>query len=152
MGAVTYPAEGMGSFIDLNFIPVQVQVDNKALMEKYGVTWTPTLLVLDADGKEHYRVVGYVPPEEFIPLFMVAKARWYLDTEQFAEARATLEEMLSRCPHPRATAEAIYFLAVSKYKMDHDPKPLRAAYDELMAKYPDSEWVRRAEPFSQINL
>jgi len=152
MGAVTYPTEGMGSFIDLNFIPVQVQVDNKALMEKYGVTWTPTILVLDADGKEHYRVVGYVPPEEFIPLFMVGKGRWYLDTEQFAAARATLEEMLGRCPHPRAAAEAIYFLAVSKYKMDHDPKPLRAAYEELKAKYPDSEWVRRAEPFNQISL
>jgi outer membrane protein assembly factor BamD (BamD/ComL family) len=121
-------------------------------MEQYGVSWTPTILVLDADGKEHYRVVGYVPPEEFIPLFMVGKARWCLDTEQFAAAQATLEEMLSRCPHPRAAAEAIYFLGVSKYKMTHDPKPLRTAYDELKAKYPDSEWVRRAEPFNQINL
>lgn len=142
----------MGNFIDFNFIPVQVQVDNKALMEKYGVSWTPTILVLDADGKEHYRTVGYVPPEEFMPLFMVGKARWYLDTEQYAEARATLEEMMTRCPHPRAAAEAIYFLGVAKYKMEHDPKPLRAAYDELKSKYPDSEWVRRAEPFSQINL
>jgi hypothetical protein len=152
MGAVTYPTEGIGSFIDLNFLPVQVETSNKELAERYGVSWTPTLLVLDAEGKEHYRVVGYVPPEEFIPLFMVAKARWCMDTEQFAAARAILEEMLGRCPHPRAAAEAIYFLAVSRYKMSQDPKPLRAAYDELKAKYPNSEWVRRAEPFSQINL
>ncbi len=152
MGAVTYPTEGMGNFIDLNFIPVQVEVSNKALMEKYQVTWTPTILVLDADGKEHYRVVGYVPPEEFIPLFMVGKARFYLDTDQHAEARATLEEMLERCPHPRAAAEAIYFLGVARYKLSHDPKPLRAAYDELKAKYADSEWVRRAEPFEKISL
>jgi len=152
MGAVTYPAEGMGSFIDLNFIPVQVEVSNKALVEKYGVSWTPTILVLDADGKEHYRIVGYVPPEEFMPLFMVGKARWALDNENYAEARAILEEMMPRCPHPRAAAEAIFFLGVAKYKMDHDPKPLRMAYEELKAKYPDSEWFRRAEPYVQISL
>lgn len=152
MGAVTYPTEGMGSFIDLNFLPVQVEVSSQALMEKYGVSWTPTILVLDADGKEHYRTVGYIPPEEFIPLFMVGKARWALDTGQLAEARAILEEMLGRCPHPRAAAEAIYFLGVARYKMTHDPKPLRTAYEELKAKFPESEWFRRAEPYVQISL
>lgn len=152
MSTVTYSTEGMGSFIDLNFIPVQIEVTNKALMEKYGVSWTPTILVLDADGKEHYRVVGYVPPEEFIPLFMVGKARWALDTGNYALARATLEEMMTRCPHPRAAAEAIYFLGVARYKMDHDPKPLRTAYEELKANYADSEWFRRAEPYAQISL
>ncbi len=152
MGAVTYPTEGMGSFIDLNFLPVQVEVSNQSLMEKYGVSWTPTILVLDADGKEHYRTVGYIPPEEFIPLFMVGKARWALDTGQLAEARAILEEMLGRCPHPRAAAEAIYFLGVAQYKMTHDPKPLRTAYEELKAKFPESEWFRRAEPYVQISL
>ena len=152
MGAVTYPTEGMGSFIDLNFLPVQVEVSNQSLMEKYGVSWTPTILVLDADGKEHYRTVGYITPEEFIPLFMVGKARWALDTGQLAEARAILEEMLGRCPHPRAAAEAIYFLGVAQYKMTHDPKPLRTAYEELKAKFPESEWFRRAEPYVQISL
>lgn len=152
MGAVTYPAAGVGSFIDLNFIPVQVEVSNKALMDRYGVSWTPTILVLDADGKEHYRTVGYIPPEEFAPLFMVGKARWHLDADRNAEARATLEEMLSRCPHPRAEAEAIYFLGVARFKASHDPRHLRAAYDALRAKHPESDWFRRAEPYEQINL
>ena len=53
MGAVTYPAEGMGSFIDTNFLPVQVETSpaNQALMDRYGVSWTPTILALDAQGK-----------------------------------------------------------------------------------------------------
>lgn len=153
MGAVTYPNPDVAKFVDLNFIPVQIETSdkNKALMEKYGVTWTPSLFVLDAEGKVYYRVVGFVPPEEFVPTFMVGKARWYFDTGQLAEARATLEEMLSRCPHPHAAAEAIFFLAVTKYKLTHDPKPLRAAYDELMAKYPQSEWARRADPYRLID-
>jgi thioredoxin-related protein len=144
----------MGSFIDTNFLPVQVETSpaNQALMDRYGVSWTPTILALDAQGKEHYRIVGFVPPEEFIPLLIVAKARFFLDTGQVAAARATLEEMLSRYPHPRAAAEAIFFLGVAKYKDTHDPRHLREAYEELKAKYPDSEWFRRAEPYQEISL
>ena len=91
MGAVTYPNQDVAKFVDLNFIPVQIETSdkNKALMEKYGLTWTPSLFVLDAAGQVYYRVVGFVPPEEFVPTFMVGKARWYFDTGQLAEARAT---------------------------------------------------------------
>ncbi len=149
MGAVTYPDQEVAKFVDLHFIPVQIETSekNKALMEKYGVTWTPSIFVLDADGKVHYSTVGFIPPEEFVPTFMVGKARWFFDTGQYAEARAYLEEMLTRCPHPNAAAEAIYFLGVTRFKMDHDPKPLKAAYEELKDKYPQSEWTRRADPY-----
>lgn len=41
---------------------------NKALGEKYGVDGYPTFVVLNADGKEIGRQVGYAPggPEAFI--------------------------------------------------------------------------------------
>jgi tetratricopeptide (TPR) repeat protein len=152
MGAVTYPDKEVAGFVDLQFIPVQIETSeaNRALMQQYGVTWTPSIFVLDADGKVHYSTVGFVPPEEFVPTFMVGKARWYFDTGQYAEARAFLEEMLTRCPHPNAAAEAIFFLGVAKYRMTQDPKPLREAYEELTAKYPQSEWTKRADPYRLI--
>jgi thioredoxin-related protein len=150
MGAVTYPNPGVAKFIDLNFIPVQVEVSNKELMEKYNVSWTPTILVLDADGKEHYRSVGFLQPEVFIATFELGKARYYLDLEQFAEARALLEELIIRCPVPEVVPEAIFFQGVATYKDTHDPKHLRAAYDALTAKYPQSEWAKRAEPYKLI--
>ncbi len=152
MGAVTYPNQEVAKFVDLHFIPVQIETSdqNRALMQQYGVSWTPSIFVLDADGKVHYSTVGFIPPEEFVPTFMVGKARWYFDTGLYAEARAHLEEMLTRCPHPNAAAEAIYFLGVTKFKMDHDPKPLKAAYEELTSKYPQSEWARRADPYKLL--
>jgi thioredoxin-related protein len=150
MGAVTYPNPGVAKFVDLNFIPVQVEVSNKELMEKYNVSWTPTILVLDADGKEHYRSVGFLQPDVFIATFELGKARYYLDLEQFAEARALLEELITRCPVPEVVPEAIFFQGVAAYKHTHDPKPLRAAYDTLTAKYPQSEWAKRAEPYKLI--
>ncbi|HEX9883116.1 MAG TPA: thioredoxin fold domain-containing protein [Desulfobaccales bacterium] len=152
MGAVTYPAQEVAKFVDLNFIPVQIETtaQNQALMSQYGVTWTPSIFVLDADGKVHYSTVGFIPPEEFVPTFLVGKARWYFDAGQLTEARATLEEVLDRCSHSHVAPEAIFFLGVAKYKQTHDPKPLRAAYDELMANYPQSEWTKRADPYRLI--
>jgi tetratricopeptide (TPR) repeat protein len=149
MGAVTYPDKEVAKFVDLNFIPVQIETSeqNQALMDQYQVGWTPAIYVLDADGKVHYSSTGFIPPEEFVPKFLVGKARWYFDLGQLAEARALLEEMLGRCPHPSAAAEAIYYLGVTKFKMTHDAKALKAAYEELKAKYPQSDWARRAEPY-----
>jgi thioredoxin-related protein len=45
-----------------------LKADNKALGEKYGVDGYPTFVVLNADGKEIGRQVGYAPggPEAFI--------------------------------------------------------------------------------------
>jgi thioredoxin-related protein len=150
MGAVTYPNEGVAKFVDLNFVPVQVQSSNKELADKYNVSWTPTILVLDADGKEHYRTVGFLKPDVFIATFELGKARYYLDREQFAEARALLEELIERCPVPEVVPEAIFYHGVASYKQTHDPKPLRQAYDTLTSKYPQSDWAKRAEPYKLI--
>src|SRR3974390_137905 len=125
MGAVTYPNEGVAKFVDLNFVPVQVETSNKDLVGKYNVSWTPTILVLDADGKEHYRSVGFLQPDVFIATFELGKARYYLDLEQFAEARALLEELIERCPVPEVLPEAIYFHGVASFKQTHDGKPLK---------------------------
>jgi len=147
---VTYPNEGVARFIDLNFIPVQIEISNQEMVQRYNVSWTPTILVLDADGKEHYRVVGFLQPDVFIATFEVGKGRYYLDQEQFAEARALFEEVIDRCPAPEVVPEAIFFRGVAAYKQTHDPKHLRAAYDTLTSKYSQTEWAKRAEPYKLI--
>ncbi len=150
MGAVTYPTEAVASFVGNHFIPVQIQVSNAELMKKYAVSWTPTILVLDPDGKEHYRSVGFLAPEEFIAAFKVGKGRYYLDADKFPEAKALFEEVISQSPGANAVPEAIFFHGVTRYKHTHDPKPLREAYETLTAKHPQSEWAKRAEPYKLI--
>jgi hypothetical protein len=150
MGTVTYPNAGVAKFVDFNFVPVQVEISNKELKEKYNVSWTPTILVLDKDGKEHYRSVGFLQPDAFIATFELGKARYHLDLDQFAEARALLEGLIDRSPVPEVMPEAIFFHGVATYKHTHDPKMLRKAYDTLTAKYPQSEWAKRAEPYKLI--
>ena len=151
MGAVTYPDEKAAKFIDLNFIPVQIPTSNAALMEKYVVKWTHTLLVLDADGREHYRAVGFFTPDELIASFMVGKGHWYLDTQQFSEAKAMFEEVQAVYPESEAAAEAIFFNGVNRYNMTHDPKVLRESYEALTVKFPQSMWTKQAAHYRLIS-
>ena len=151
MGAVTYPDERVAKYLSLNFVPVQVQTSNTALMQRFSVSWTPTLLVLDAEGREHYRAVGFFTPDDMLASFMTAKGRWALDTDQLAEARAIFEEVISCYADKDAAAEALFFLGVVKYKMSHDPKPLRETYDELTAKFPHSTWTKQADHYRLIS-
>ena len=128
MGAVTYPNDKVVKFVDYNFVPVQIESSNTALMNQFNVTWTPAIFVLDADGKEAHREVGFLPPEEFIPKFMVAKGKWYFNAEQYPEAQGRFEEALRDYPDSAAAAEAVFFMGVSRYKVTHDPKTLRESY------------------------
>jgi hypothetical protein len=51
MGAVTYPNDKVVKFVDYNFVPVQIETSNTALMNQFKVSWTPTIIVLDPDRK-----------------------------------------------------------------------------------------------------
>jgi len=150
MGAVTYPNDKVLKFVDDSFVPVQIQVSNAALMNQFKVNWTPTIIVLDADGNEVHRVVGFLPPEEFIPTFMVAKGKWHFNTEVHPEAQGIFDGALRDYPDSAAAAEAVFFMGVSRYKQTHDPKPLREAYETLTARFPGSEWTKRAAPYRLI--
>jgi tetratricopeptide (TPR) repeat protein len=151
MGTVTYPNEKVVKFVDHNFVPVQIEVSNTALKEQFKVNWTPAIFVLDAEGNEVHKVVGFLPPEEFIPTFMVAKGKWYFNAGQQSEAQGMFAEAIQNYPDSAAAAEAVFFMGISRFKASNDHKPLREAYDILTAKFPDSEWAKRAAPYRLIN-
>jgi tetratricopeptide (TPR) repeat protein len=150
MGAVTYPNEKVAKFIDYNFVPVQIEISNKDLVDKFKIAWTPAIILLDTEGNETHREVGFLPPEEFIPAFIVAKGNWYLEQEQYDRAMEMYNEALQSYPYSAAAAEAVYYLGVTRYKKSHDPKRLREVYDTLIAKFPQSEWTKRAAPYRLI--
>lgn len=150
MGAVTYPDESVVQFIVENLIPLQVKSNAQPMATDFNVKWTPTLITLDPDGKEHHRTVGFLPPEELIPSLLLGIAKCHFDRERFDEALRALNTLLERYPKSDAAPEAIYLRGVSLYKSTHNPKPLRAAYEKLQQEYPSSEWTKRAYPYRLI--
>lgn len=150
MGAVTYPDETVVEFIVENLIPVQVKSDAQPLATDFNVKWTPTLVTLDADGKEHHRTVGFLPPEELVPSLLLGIAKCHFDRERYEEALRALNTLLEKYPKSDAAPEAIFLRGVSLYKSTHNPKPLKEAYEKLQAEYPSSEWTKRAYPYRLI--
>ncbi|MCK5611348.1 hypothetical protein KAR91_56280, partial [Candidatus Pacearchaeota archaeon] len=65
MDTVTYPNEKVINFINEKVIPLQVASDQQ-LAADFNVKWTPSMLILDQDGNEHHRTVGFMATEELI--------------------------------------------------------------------------------------
>ena len=147
MGAVTFPDAKVIAFIKQNVIPVRLPHDHKPLAEQFQVKWTPALVTLDTEGKEHHRTVGFLSPEELIPSLLLGKAKIDFDHEDFAKALVSLEALLKDYPKSGAAPEAIFLRGVCGYKSTHTPKPLKEAYEKLAKDYPDSEWTKRAYPY-----
>lgn len=150
MGAVTFPDTRVITFINQNVVPIRLPHDHKPLADQFQIKWTPALVTLDTEGKEHHRTVGFLSPEELIPSLLLGKAKIDFDHENFAKAVVTLEDLLKDYPKSTAAPEAIFLRGVCLYKSTHNPKALKEIYDKLSKDYPDNEWTKRASPYRLI--
>ena len=150
MGAVSYPNTDVVGFVNDNLIPLQVLSDAQPISTDFNVNWTPTIVTLDSEGKEHHRTLGFLPPDEFISSLMLGIGKTHFDLGSFDEAISTLETLVKKCPQSKAAPEAIYYHGVSSFMIAHDASHLKKAYERLKAEYPDNEWAFRAWPYSLL--
>lgn len=144
MDTVTYPHPQVVAFFANYLVPVRVLNTSTPLPQRFKVHWTPTLVLLDADGEEHYRTVGFLPPEELIPTLMLGIAQSYFERGQYASAAQFLEQLLAAYPKSAAAPEATYYLGVTRYKDTHNPAALKQTAEALQMNYPESGWAKRA--------
>ncbi len=128
-------------------IPLKVAYDAQPLATDFNIKWTPTLITLDPEGKEHHRSVGFLSPQELIPSLMLGMAKCHFDSERMEEAIFLLEKILAEFPKSDSSPESIYLLGVSRYKFTRDAKSLKEAYTRLQSEYPSNEWTKRASPY-----
>jgi len=152
MDAVTYPEEKVINAVEKYFIPVRIPHDAKPLARRFGLTWTPLLIMVDAEGVEHHRSVGFLPPEELIPMLLLARGKVHYGRGEQEEAIAMLDLMASEYPKSHWTPEGIYYRAVAQYKQSHEAKPLKAGYERLAEEYPSSLWAQKAAPYRLLNV
>ena len=155
MNTGPYSEKVVQDFVQEEFTPLKCECawDNRTeAMKQFGVSWTPTLIVLDATGREHHRMVGFVPTNDFLAHLKLGKGKVHFDRFRFADAIKEFTTVIEQHPTAGAVPEAVFFLGVAEYWNTHDPKGLRRAYDKLVARFPQSEWARRATPYAQIPL
>jgi tetratricopeptide (TPR) repeat protein len=147
MNTVTYSNVNVINFINDNMIPLRVQFDAQPLATNFNIKWTPTIITLDYEGKEHHRTVGFLSPEELIPSLLLGIGKSYLEMDQFDNALGQLEKLLAEYPKSHSVPEALYWRGVCRYKATDDPRPLKEAYEQLKSEHASSEWTKRAHPY-----
>ena len=151
MDAVTYPNAAVIEYIEQNHVPLKVPHDQQPLAGDFNVKWTPTLVVLDQEGKEHHRTVGFLSPEEFIPSLLLGIGITHFDHDTFDKALACFDRVLSEYATSDAAPEAVYQRGVTLYKSSGSSQALKGAYERLAAQYPASEWTKKAYPYRLIS-
>ena len=147
MDAVTYPQEAVIDFINQNLVPLRVGSDEQPMAKDFDIRWTPALLILDRDGKEHHRTVGFMEPTELISSLLLGIGKMHYDAGAFKEAIASFERIAAEYPWSDSAPEAIFLTGVSGYKSTHQALPLKESYEHLRKAYPQSPWTKRAYPY-----
>jgi hypothetical protein len=147
MDAVAYIDSEVISFVNGNLIPLRVAAADPVLGPKFKIKWTPTLLVLESDGGEHYRTLGFYPPGDLIPSLLLGMGKAFFNRPDRPSACGCFRRIIEEFPDNALTPEAIYLNGVSNYIESHDVGNLTGIYDNLAANYPESPWLTRADPY-----
>ncbi len=144
MGTVTYPDAAVADYISKNFTPLQINVQtNSEIVNKYRVFWTPTILILDSNGTEYYRLNGFLPPDEFIPQLEFGLGMMELEKQDYKTASAQLKSVVENYSKSNVAPEAQYWFGVSGYKASHNVEALLNAWRKLKNDYPNSIWAKK---------
>lgn len=138
------------TFINDRVIPLRIPSDHQPLATEYRVNWTPALLILDSNGKEHHRTIGFLDENQLVPALLLGSGNLHFNSNHYKEALQDYATLLQNHPHSDAAPEAIFQQGVSLFKSTHDPKPLRQAYELLDREYRESLWRNRAYPYRLI--
>lgn len=130
-------------------MPIEVHIkENPAGFHRFDAVWTPTVLVLDENGKERHRIEGYLPKDEFAAQLLLGLARTAFMNKKWADAETLYGEILQKYPNSTAAPEAVYWKAVSTYKKTNDHHVLGEVPKTLQQKYPNSVWAKKAIPWA----
>ena len=133
------------------FIPLRINSQKQGeVFKEYSVTWTPTMVVLDAEGKENCRFTGFFTPPELCARMILDGAKAEINLENFSLAIKCFDDILEKYPGTFAAPEAIFYSGVAKYLSSHEPKVLKKGLLQLRKEFPDSEWTARAKPYELI--
>ena len=131
--------------ISSNFIPAKFHIkEQPQTFKRFGVQWTPTLLVLTPDGVEAHRIDGFLPVDDLLAQLTLGLGKVSFKQEKYGEAEKHFRAVVENFPSTEAAPEAAYWAGVSGYKASNDAGKLKETHQFLQAKYPASEWARKA--------
>jgi hypothetical protein len=140
-----YPNPAVTDLIAREFVPVRVHIkEQPGMWHRFGVRWTPTVLVLGPDGKEVRRVEGYLPADELLGQLELALAFLAVARKDWTRAEQSFERVVERYPETDGAPEAQYWAGVAKYSGSHNAAALAETARRFGERYGDTGWAKRA--------
>ena len=69
--------------------------------------WTPTVLIMESDGKERWRIEGYLPKDEFRAQLEMGLARIAFMHKQWTDAEQRYAQVIEQYAETAAAPEAV---------------------------------------------
>ncbi|HEX8254907.1 MAG TPA: thioredoxin family protein [Thermoanaerobaculia bacterium] len=144
MDAEVYPDPKIAGLVSDQFLSVRQHVrTHPEAMERFGVQWTPTILVLDPNGKERHRVEGFLEADALLAQLRLGLAQVAFANQQWDEAERLFEEVVEAGDTDTAP-EAAYWAGVTRYKRTGDASALGATSQRLNEKFGGTAWAKKA--------
>ena len=99
---------------------------------------------MESDGKERWRVEGYLPKEEFRAGLEMGIARSAFMRTRWAVAEQKYARVVERYPESAVAPEAVFWRGASEYMHTQNHAAMEEVFDLLNQKYPESIWVKKA--------
>lgn len=130
-------------------MPLEAHIkEHAAYFHRFDAVWTPTILIMDSNGKERWRIEGYLPKEEFRAQLEMGLARVAFMHKQWTEAEQRYAGVLECYPDSKSAPEALYWKGVSHYNATKDHTVLGELPGEFKEKYLDSIWALKTAAWS----
>ena len=117
--------------------------DFKRYGERFSAFWTPTILELDSNGIEQHRIEGFLPADELLAQLSLGLAHAAFKRQDWADASRRFSEVAAMADGD-ASAEALYWAGVSRYKGSGDPKYLAETAQNFSRQFQDTPWAKKA--------
>ncbi len=135
----------MSQFVSEHLVPVKVHIKrDRANFRRFTAKWTPTLMIVDSDGKELFRTEGYLPAHDFLAQLMIGYGRALFLKNRPNDAHAVFREVADHFTDTEFAPEAEYWSSISQYRATADHHFLDEVAKTLAARYPGSSWAKRA--------
>ena len=129
-------------------MPLEAHIKEHPIwFKRFGVVWTPTVLLMDSEGMERYRIEGYLPTNWFRARLEMGLARVEFMHKKFADAETMYAAVIDRHGDTGVVSEAIYWRGVCRYKATNDHTVLSEVAKELAERYPGDEWTLKSVPW-----
>lgn len=112
-------------------------------MARFDVQWTPTILVMDAGGKERHRVEGFLEAGPLLAQLRLGLAHAAFANQRWDDAERLFEEAVSS-GDADAAPEGAYWAGVTRYKRSGNAADLGDTHKRLSSEFAGTTWAKKA--------